>query len=249
LWGGVARAVRTPSRTDSDVRINLAAFARPGALPTVLALVGDPDLESEELIAYELGYRVQASNRLSLDLAAFYDFYDNLGTFEPAAPFVESIPRPPHLVVPFKFDRKMRGETYGLEATANCHVTNNWKLSASYSLFRMELNRSRDSRDTFASAIEGIDPEHQFQAHSRLNLPRSFELDTGVYHVARLSALAVPSYTRIDLRFGWRPSENLALSFMTQSLLDARRPEFAENQGVIATEVQRSVYGRLTWRF
>lgn len=249
LWGAVSRAVRTPSRTNSDVRINFTGVARPGAPPTILALVGNRNLESEELIAYEVGYRVQGSKQLSLDVAAFYNFYDNLGTFEPKPPFFESSPAPPHLVLPFQFDGKMRGETYGLEVTGNWHVTNNWKLSSSYSLFRMELNRNRDSRDTLGAAVEGVDPEHQFQFQSRLNLPRSFELDAGLYHVSQLRAPRVPGYTRIDLRLGWRPAENFAVTFMTQNLFDAKHPEFAETQGTIATEVQRGIYGKVAWRF
>jgi iron complex outermembrane receptor protein len=49
LWAAVSRAVRTPSRIDRDLRI-------PG-------VILDGDLQSEELVAYELGYRSQPTDR------------------------------------------------------------------------------------------------------------------------------------------------------------------------------------------
>ncbi len=57
LWGSISRAVRTPNRTMEDVAFTVAAA--PGAPPRLLKLVGNDDVDSEELIAYEAGYRVQ----------------------------------------------------------------------------------------------------------------------------------------------------------------------------------------------
>ena len=55
LWSAVSRAVRTPSRLDRD-----------------LVFLPGKDFHSEELVAYELGYRTQPAERLSLSIAAFY---------------------------------------------------------------------------------------------------------------------------------------------------------------------------------
>ena len=73
LWGAVSRAVRTPSRIDRD----LANRTRPPFT------AGNPDFESEKLIAYELGLRTQPSRPLSLSLATYYNDYDDLRSFEP----------------------------------------------------------------------------------------------------------------------------------------------------------------------
>jgi hypothetical protein len=48
------------------------------------------------LIAYEAGYRTAFGNRLSVDLATYFDDYDNLQTTETGAPFAESTPSPAH---------------------------------------------------------------------------------------------------------------------------------------------------------
>ena len=75
-WASVARAVRTPSRLEQDVRVNLFAFPLPDGTPMQVSVLGNPNLQSEELLAYEIGYRIEATPRLSFDIAAFYNDYD-----------------------------------------------------------------------------------------------------------------------------------------------------------------------------
>jgi iron complex outermembrane receptor protein len=55
FWGSVTRAVRTPSRLDEDIQINFFATVTP--LPIYLRAGGNRQFRSEELIAYEAGYR------------------------------------------------------------------------------------------------------------------------------------------------------------------------------------------------
>src|SRR6266436_4982228 len=54
IWGAISRAVRTPSRIDRELFV-------PGRQPFLLA--GGPGFLSENLSAYELGYRTQAAER------------------------------------------------------------------------------------------------------------------------------------------------------------------------------------------
>ncbi len=53
LWSAVSRAVRMPSRIDRDVRF-LTVLPAPQNL-----LIGDSNFKSENVLAYELGYRAQ----------------------------------------------------------------------------------------------------------------------------------------------------------------------------------------------
>src|SRR4029077_14526748 len=69
LWGAIARAVRTPSRIDRAIFVPLA----PGS-PSFL-LAGGPAFVSEDVLAYELGYRSEPSDRLALTVATFYNEY------------------------------------------------------------------------------------------------------------------------------------------------------------------------------
>ncbi|MBK5186609.1 MAG: TonB-dependent receptor plug domain-containing protein, partial [Gemmatimonadaceae bacterium] len=54
VWGAVSRAVRTPSRVERDI-------AEPSQPPMILA--GNSNFESEILVAYELGYRINVSSK------------------------------------------------------------------------------------------------------------------------------------------------------------------------------------------
>ncbi|MEI2782511.1 MAG: TonB-dependent receptor [Candidatus Competibacter sp.] len=77
LWGAVSRAVRTPSRAEDGMTLDLVTYrAPPLNFPVLLVLRGDAAFDSETLTAYELGYRVLPSERLSLDFTAFYNDYD-----------------------------------------------------------------------------------------------------------------------------------------------------------------------------
>jgi iron complex outermembrane receptor protein len=69
LWAAVSRAVRTPSRLDRD-----------------LVILPGPNFNSEVVRAYELGYRGQATERLSFSVSAFYNDYDDLRSVEPPIP-------------------------------------------------------------------------------------------------------------------------------------------------------------------
>jgi iron complex outermembrane receptor protein len=85
LWAAVSRAVRTPSRTEEDGRLNISVLppfapGNPSPNPGIVSVFGNRDFLSEELIAYELGYRVHPVTELSFDLAVFYNDYDHLRT-------------------------------------------------------------------------------------------------------------------------------------------------------------------------
>jgi iron complex outermembrane receptor protein len=54
---------------------------------------------------------------------------------------------------------------------------------------------------------------------------------------------------RLDLRLGWQPTKNLELSLVVQNALDNQHAEAGRTVGIGPTEIQRSFYGKLTWRF
>jgi iron complex outermembrane receptor protein len=249
VWAAVSRAVRTPARSQQDIRVNFQAFPGPGGLPIIAAVFGGTNPESEILNAYELGYRTRPYRKLSLDVSTFYNAYHRLTSFEPGLPFFETDPLP-HLVVPSYYGNLLHGETYGLEAAFNLDINRRWKLHGSYSFLRVQLHPDPASADTASEAAEGADPRHQFQLHSSLNLGRNLDLDTAVYGVSSLRSQQVPGYIRIDSRIEWRLRENFELSGGVQNLLDKRHLEFNGNDVlVLPSQVRRSVFGKILFRF
>jgi hypothetical protein len=68
--------------------------------------------------------------------------------------------------------------------------------------------------------------------------------------VGRLPAQSVASYTRLDTQLTWRLAESLGLSLVGQNLLRDHHLEFNDAfQSVNSSQVKRSAYAKLTWRF
>lgn len=243
LWASVSRAVRTPSRAENDVRLNQPSGVSPFVITSIF---GSPDYRSEKLIAYELGYRVQPEEHVSFDLALFYNDYDDLRSVE----VVGLQPGPPPDVA-LKAGNGLQGITYGGEIAANLQATAWWRLRLAYSYLQMELKNKDGSTDTASVAgIEGSNPEHQFSLISSFELPENFSLDLWARYVDRLPARNVDPYFTFDARLAWRPTKNLELSIVGQNLWDPQHPEFGSDLvPTERTEVERSVYAKITWRF
>lgn len=249
IWAAFSHADRVPSRADTALRVNLAAFPGTGGVTTLISLLGNPQLEEEDVWASEVGYRAELSKRLSLDLAAFYNSYKNLRASEPGTPFFETSPAPPHLVLPQIFQSALRGETHGVEIAPSWHATNRWKLAGGYAWLRGNLHWIVPGAVMSSPPPDLNSPHHQWSLRSYVNLPRNFEFDTSLFYVGSLSGPGVPRYVRLDTRLGWRPAESLEISLVGQNLLDARHAEFGSaGEGVNATQVRRSVYAKFAWR-
>ena len=245
LWASVARAVRTPSRAEDDIRLNQPA-ADSGLSP-LISFLGNRGYESESLMAYEAGYRVLPMEKLSLDFAAFYNDYDDLRASQMLPP--AAAPAPPH--IPFILGNKMEGETYGGEIAANWQMLANLRWRASYSVLEMQLHPKNGGADVGGERnTEGNNPHHQAQLRGSLDLPHNLEFDAWFRYVDALTTSGIPEYYSVDLRLGWRPSKNVEFSIVGQNLLDDQHPEFSPTTiSTQFTEIERSVYGKITWRF
>jgi len=216
--------VRAPSRIDRE-------FYAPSTPPFLLT--GGTNFVSEELLAYELGYRIQPYQKLSLSLATYYNDYDHIRSVRPGAPFTIA--------------NDLRGESYGVEATAAVEVTDWWRLRVGYAYFHKRLFLRPGGSDLNNGTSEGNDPDHQISFRSSMDLPGHLELDAGLRYVDTLPAPSVPSYFGLDLRLGWKPIKNLELAVVGQNLLDNRHPEFGAP--AFRQEIERSVYGKISWSF
>ena len=249
LWSAISRASENSSRFDADIRQNEDAFVGSDGTINLVSTFGTHKLPPENCAAYELGQRSQVNKRLFIDLAAFYNRYSNRHTDEPGAPFVETDPAPTHVVLPSIVRSHISGETHGFELYAKWNVVNSWTLTSSYSLFETHLH-AIDSQDfSTAPDTEGSSPTQEFQVRSQLDLHRHFEFDTVAYYVGHLAALQVPAYTQIDARLGWKGGESWEFSAGLQNLLTPRHFEFGDGDLDQATQVGRSAYAKLIWKF
>jgi iron complex outermembrane receptor protein len=244
LWAAVSRAVRTPSSIDRNLQTNIT-FPGPNGAPAMIRLLGDSAVRSEELLAYELGYRWQAKRRFSIDLASSYNVYRHLISSEPRTPFFEPDPKPAHLVIPAYFENRMRGETYGVEIASNWNATERWRLIPGYSWTRLDVRLDPASRDTKSLDAEGKTPRQQLVLRSNLDVSRRLQFDAGVYYTGALPALVVPAYTRVDARLGYRLRPNVEISVAGQNLQGGRHVEFVSVGPYSRASIRRSVFLKL----
>jgi len=229
LWAAVSRPVRVPSRLEEDGLIVLA-YADPGLLaggpPTgtivPVGLGGDRGLESEELLAWELGHRLRFGEVWELDAALFYHDYSTLITI-PAA-------------VVGTFDNLGSGESWGGDLVLTRAMSGGWRLTGSYSHLRVAID------GPVLQFEEDSVPEHSAQLRSSWDLSERFEIHGALYYVDRVPALA-DAYERLDAGLTWRPRPGFELAVWGQNLFDPAHSEAS------AVRVPRSVYGRLRVAF
>ena len=250
FWVSVSRAVRTPSRAENSIALTQAQPLPPpypAGLFAPVTINGTNSFTSEEMIAYEAGYRTELSEKVSVDLAAYYNDYDHLRSeqIDPSNPTQVTI------------GNALHGHTKGFEATATWRATDWWRLQPNYTLLKMNLYAqpvgSSPADENSVAEIEGSSPQNQFSLRSSMDLPHGVTFDTTLRYTDNLPYFAVESYFELDARIAWQITKNLEASLVGQNLLHDQHAEFGPSyintQAGRVTDIPRSFYTRITWRF
>ncbi len=242
VWAAVSRAVRTPSRAERAIQFTQIDRT----LPAGVSFFGSDDYDAEDLLAYELGYRIQASPRLSIDVATFFNDYAELQTREFGFPFFGGgLP-----VIPVTADNLMDAESYGGELSLNWRISDSWRLRPSYSYLQIEAHQDSASTDLFAENIEGSSPRHSASLWSYWEVTPEIEFDVGLRYVDSLPDLNVPGYFVGDVRLGWQVNESVYVSVGGKNLFDSQHPEFPPTLFFLEeAQVQHSGYVRVSVSF
>ena len=249
-WAAVSRAVRIPNVGEEAIIIT-------GFTPTPGVLVRtnpNRNLNAEDVLAYEVGYRAQPSDEFSFDTALFYNVYNNLIV----AKGTGVVPGVPTIAQAMRVNGAS-ADTYGAELSATWKLSESWRLQGSYSFLQMQLHADASlpaSSKVGAERPEGQSPQHQVFLQSSWNLTETVEFDLLARYVDSLSRFpsakpnTVPSYISMDARLGWRPNKNVEVSVVGQNLLDNHHLEFGGNSFLAAplVEIQRGVYAQIAWR-
>jgi iron complex outermembrane recepter protein len=209
IWGAITRAVRTPSLKERSQ--------------------SNGDLQSEDLLSYEIGYRQQPGDKYFWEFSVFYNYYTNL-------------------IVAGQNQKNANagtGNTYGFEYNATYQVSPTWRLTGNYSF----LIETLDISPGFSSEIEaGANPRNQFYFQSGWDLGHDVTFDLMFRYVDSL-LIGVEKYFVGDVRVAWRPTKTLEFSVVGQNLFDGRHYEFNDSFGAKATQVEPGVYGMMSWRY
>ena len=239
VWAAVSRVVRTPSIEENYVRFRIPQ-ANPGEFDIY---TGSKDVDAEDLLAYEIGWRVQPADDIALDMTAFYNDYANMVTRELGTPYVQA----GNTYTPLEYDNLGRAEAWGFELGADWVATANWHMRAGYAFFEQNNQIDSTSTDTGFKRIARSYPQNQANLRSYLDLGDDWELDCGVYYVDAVSYLDNPAYIRTDVRLGYNPTPNWRFSLGVQNALRERHPEEGQDQIGVGSEIERNVYVGLSW--
>ena len=246
VWAAVSRAVRTPSYAEDEGRFVYTRGMTPEGLPLRIDINGARNAGSEQVVAYELGYRVRPTERLTVDAAGFVNVYDDLRTFEQGTPGFNGT----EVVLPLTPGNNLEGHSVGVEVAAQWRVRSDWRVTASYTWLDVELHTQDGSTDTTADErAQDSSPEHRFQVRSYYDLTRNLELNASVFYVDHVALGDIPSYVRADLGLVWRPRDGVEAGVWLLNLLDDQHPELGNSATNISTEIPRTLYGQLTLRF
>lgn len=243
VWGAISRAVHTPSRFDADGQLSYAieppTIAVP--LPTLIASQGNDKLDSEELIAYELGYRFQPVKNLSFDISGYYNDYNKLNIDTLGDPVIFST----YVLQPLIAQNVNDANSLGGEVLVRYDVTSSWRLVGSYSYLDLRF----DDKSKIVSSLVGKNPKNMFKIHSTYLFQNKIEMNNALYAVSQLNGIDIPSYYRFDTKLSYPLTNAVNVSLVGQNLFDARHKEFSPFLYQTQTEIGRSVYAGVSYKF
>jgi iron complex outermembrane receptor protein len=216
-----------------------------------LNFVGNRDYDSEEVNAYEFGYRWQALRNLSFDLALFYNDYDEVYTV---------FPEQSNLDVNSTFVNAQSGNGKGFELAVDWQPRTWLSFALAYSYLETDL-----TTEAWVGTQAGSDwvaksaPKNQFSLRSSLALADDWRLNLWLRYVDQVSCrntinllgdpVTIDDYYVFNANLIWSPNENLELMLAGQNLFDSGQLRYLSEYQTPATELEPLVYGKITWRF
>lgn len=250
LWGAVSRAVRTPARFEQDLSIFLQPIPpgvppNTGPLPLTFGIVGNNNLNSEELLSFELGGRFDLSQDISVDVATYFNIYENLISISANPPVLSAT----GIQQTLGHVNQGSARSFGVEVSADWRVLDWWTLIGSYSHQNIRFN-SGGATGEVTHRTKGLTPQHQGSIRSQFDLSESVEFDLWLRAQTGLSSDLVTGFADLDARLSWRPRPDLILTLSGRNLLQSRRVDFKQVQYPAPTgQLERSVLGTVEFRF
>ena len=267
LWASASKSIRTPSLVDShgtiralvppEFTFNGSGLPRPGFLEVMGRTT------SEQLWAYEIGWKQRLAPGLTLDTAAYHNDYSQLraGSFNvnnmrcmpyynlplpagspPYAECYSPVPLPnQYLVLPATLTNDFSGHSYGLEAWLDWQASRQHRWQANVTRYAMTLQTS--ATNVYSWDSPDSSPKWKGSVRWSYTPDARTELDVMARHVGALRDVlfgqSVPSYTTLDMRWAWSSQPGVQWSVTGRNLMTSRHLEFVSE----AADVARTLIG------
>lgn len=252
VWMAVSRAVRTPSRLEHDavVSTNFGSGSL-GPVPIQAMLQGLSNFDSEKLLAYELGYRHQFSERASIDIAGFINDYSQLRDFSFGALALSS-GLPQQFVLPILPTNKASALTYGFEVSADWKPLDRWRLQSNYSYLDMHISSNEQFRkfDPATGGADKVSPQHQFSLRSNYDVSEKLQLNLWLRYTSKIAFYNISDYVTMDAKLAYKPVKNVELFLVGQNLFSESHREFV-SEIIPSTPalIARGIFLGARWNF
>ncbi len=219
LWVSVSKAVRVPTRFDSDITVTAKRF------------------DSEKVIAYEAGYRFQPIENVAVSLATFFNHYNDLRSLDTANT------SPPTIVLA----NSQKAESYGVEFSVRYQATEKWFIRGGYTYFDKSIWAISPKVLPLSKSFEGVDFKGYGMLQSVLDIGRNWQFDVVTRYLTSLPAATpttppVHAYFTFDARLGWL-YKKFEVSVVGQNLLEQEHTETG------LSRIPRTIYAKVTCRF
>jgi iron complex outermembrane receptor protein len=248
FWASSSRAVRTPSMVDVDANLIVTTGPGPGGLAAAYHILGNPDFQSEVVLAQEVGWRYSPTSGSFIDVAAFYNQYSKLRDAVVVSESASMSPVP-HLDVDTLFSNGGSAETGGIEVAAHQTLAPRLKVDESYSLYTEQYNLGKGNVLSPDGLYKGSTPRHQATFRANWEPARKLQINGAAYYTDSLVAQSVPSQVRLDLMGSWSPNPKTEFSVGVQNLTSAGHREAVVILYDTASQIPRSLFAKITLKF
>ncbi|MHC4074830.1 MAG: TonB-dependent receptor plug domain-containing protein [Planctomycetota bacterium] len=202
---------------------------------------GNRNLDNEELLAYELGYRGLLAENLKLNIEGFLNRHKNLiGLVDDSSGLYNQIKQNIYNV-----------KTYGIE-TAIDYKPRPWWLCRLAHSYEHQTDENRFNNSAIGRLVSFTVPKHKLALTNRFYLDNSTTINTALfwsdkyYNFRKAGRIKIDPYLRFDVRLGkkiWNDSAEIA--FGVTNLTDHFHIEGGEH----ANQVPRQFYIQFFYRF
>ncbi|MDJ0877852.1 MAG: TonB-dependent receptor [Halieaceae bacterium] len=259
VWGAVTQAVRTPNLAEQSARVTvsldeffpgLAPFTQ---LPVFIDLAANENMKSEDITAFELGVRSQVTPALNLDLALFYNDYENLrwpkfgglSCVPHDVPFPACLADAEYLLLLTELANASEADAIGAELAVNWQATEWWQLQGAFTYMDYDLEPDDDIRNG-----PDWDISRALSLQSRFDLSDSLQLDFWLRYADEIEYYDIDEYWTLDVRFAWQINDQLEFALFGDNLLESAHQEYqSEQRELVPVEIERSWRVELRYNF
>lgn len=261
LWSGVSRAVVAPSYMDSNSAYfqNSYYYDENQGYVDYIAYYGlNSELDNENVITTEIGYRFFNGERLEVDSTAFYSIHGNVRQHS----LQSSNSQAPHVINGVLTD-DYKARTYGVEVGATYKLTDNLTSYFSYSYLSVEGEHKGDDPESspYSESTHDIDSEHLATVQILWNVFEGLQFDVVgkymnvnypdhyvTYTNETIDWQSYPHELSFDARLGWQKSSKAPLFEVVIENI-GKKSGYQTDYATYKEANQESVYVRISHEF